>query len=246
MIKKPTPQEESERRMARGVYLLPNLFTTASLFAGFYAVVAAMKGLFDIASIAIFIAMIADLLDGRIARFTGTQTAFGAEYDSLSDLVAFGIAPALVAYSWGLFRLGKVGWLIAFMYVAATALRLARFNSSPKSKSKYYFYGIPCPPAAAVMASGMWLIQKYHLQGRFLIFLVAATAIALGALMVSNVRFNSFKKVDFKGRVPFIAISLLVLVFVGIAINPPLVLFVVFFSYALSGPVFAVIGRGRG
>src|SRR3990167_2785723 len=147
----------AEKNPQRGIYLLPNLLTTAVLFAGFYSIVAAMKGHFDTAAIAIFVAMIADGLDGRVARLTNTQTPFGAQYDSLSDMVAFGLAPALVVFSWSLFHLGKLGWLIAFLYTAATALRLARFNTQLNDKDKRYFRGLPCPSAAGIVASIVWM-----------------------------------------------------------------------------------------
>jgi len=229
--------EVQEKKLKKGFYLLPNLFTTAALFAGFYAVVAAMKGMFDIAAMAIFIAMVADGLDGRVARLTNTQSAFGAEYDSLSDMISFGIAPALVAYSWGLHTLGKLGWLSAFVYAAATALRLARFNTSTSSNDKRFFYGLPCPAAAAVVASTIWVLQLLSLRNDFLIFIVGVVTILMGVLMLSNVRYHSFKQVDLKGRVPFIAIIILVLVFVGIALDPPVILFLGFVGYAISGPI---------
>src|SRR5580698_8220938 len=151
------------KTQSRGIYLLPNLFTTAALFAGFYAVMAAMKGYFDSAAIAIFVAMILDSLDGRVARMTNTQTAFGAQYDSLSDMVAFGVAPALIVYSWSLFSLGKLGWLIAFLYTAGTALRLARFNTQSHDTDKRYFQGLPSPAAAGVIAGLVWLGNTYEL-----------------------------------------------------------------------------------
>src|SRR3989338_749637 len=154
----------------RSIYLLPNLFTTAALFVGFYSIVAAMKGYFDIAAMAVFVAMIADGLDGRVARLTNTQTAFGAQYDSLSDMVAFGVAPALVVYSWSLSYLGKLGWLAAVLYTAATALRLARFNAQPHDYDKRYFQGLPCPAAAGVIAGMVWLGSDNNVQGFLIAF----------------------------------------------------------------------------
>jgi CDP-diacylglycerol--serine O-phosphatidyltransferase len=224
----------------RGIYLLPNLFTTAALFAGFYSIVAAMKGYFDTAAIAIFVAMIADSLDGRIARMTNTQTAFGMEYDSISDMVSFGIAPALVIYSWGLDSMGKLGWLVAFLYVAATALRLARFNTQIGSEDKRYFQGLPSPAAAGIIAGLVWFGNNYgHVEG--LVTLVIALLTLLPAvLMVSNIRYYSFKEIDLRGKVPFVAILAIVLTFVAISIDPPNVLFLLFFAYALSGPILTL------
>lgn len=232
----PTP--ENPRR--RGIYLLPNLFTTAGLFAGFYAIVAAMKGLFDQAAIAIFVAMIMDALDGRVARLTNTQTAFGAEYDSLSDMVAFGVAPALVIYSWSLSYLGKFGWLAAFIYVAAGALRLARFNTQIGIVDKHYFQGLPIPSAAAIIASMVWLGNDYAVPGEVIALLVAVLTVLVAVLMVSNIRYHSFKQVNLKERIPFVGILLVVLIFVGIALDPPKVLLLVFFCYGLSGPVLTL------
>ncbi|PIQ44268.1 MAG: CDP-diacylglycerol--serine O-phosphatidyltransferase [Gammaproteobacteria bacterium CG11_big_fil_rev_8_21_14_0_20_46_22] len=231
-----TPEEKNDAWRAKSIYLLPNLFTTAALFAGFYAVVAAMKGMFDVASIAIFIGMIADGFDGRVARMTGTHSAFGAQYDSLSDLVGFGVAPALVSYSWGLHYLGKLGWLCAFFYCAATALRLARFNSSTAQFDKRYFYGLPCPSAAAVIASSIWLLDFLGWHNSLLCGLLGALNIAMGLLMVSNVRYSNFKSLNLKGKVPFMVVLLMVLAFVMVALEPPGVLFIVFGAYACSGP----------
>lgn len=224
----------------RGIYLLPNLFTTAALFAGFYAIVAAMGGRFEDAAIAIFVAMVLDGADGRIARLTNTESAFGAEYDSLSDVVSFGLAPALVIYEWTLSGMGKLGWLAAFFYVAATALRLARFNTQLGSADKRFFQGLPCPAAAAVVAGWVWLCTDYRLAGSYVTPATLAIAIGTGVLMVSNVRFHSFKDFDLKGRVPFIAILAVVLVFVLVSTNPPFVLFLVALCFALSGPVLTL------
>lgn len=225
---------------ARGIYLLPNLFTTAGLFAGFYAIVAAMKGIFDIAAIAIFVAMIMDSLDGRVARMTNTQSAFGAEYDSLSDLAAFGVAPALVAYSWSLESLGKLGWLCAFVFTAAGALRLARFNTQIGKDDKRYFQGLPIPAGAGVLASMVWLGNEYAIPGQAISWLVAFIAVLTAILMVSNIRYTSFKQIDLKGRVPFVAILVMVLIFVGISLDPPKIIFLIMFGYALSGPILTL------
>ena len=227
--------------MNRGIYLLPNLLTTAALFAGFYAIVATLKGQFDLAAMVIFVAMIADSLDGRVARLTNTQTAFGAEYDSISDMVSFGIAPALLVYSWGLFQLGKIGWLCAFMYVAATALRLARFNTQIGMADKQYFQGLPCPAAAAIVASFMWVLNDNHVfASLFIIILSAVLILSCAVLMVSRIRFNSFKQFNWQGRVPFVSLLVLVLIFGFIALNPPTVLFVLSLIFGASGPILTL------
>ncbi len=229
----------------RGIYLLPNLFTTGALFAGFYAIVAGMKGQFEHAAIAVFIAMIMDTLDGRVARLTGTQSAFGAQYDSLSDMVCFGLTPALVSFNWGLSGFGKLGWLAAFIYAAATALRLARFNTQLGSIDKKYFIGLPCPAAAAVVAGFVWLGTDLNISGKKISMIIALILVGLGILMVSNLRYYSFKEIDFKGHVPFFSILVVVLLFSVIAWDPPSVLFVMFFLYALSGPLYWLKNRKR-
>lgn len=227
---------EIKTKHSRGIYLLPNLLTTAALFAGFYSIVAAMKGLFDIAAIAIFIAIIADGLDGRVARMTNTQTAFGAQYDSLSDMVSFGVAPALVIYSWSLFHLGKVGWLIAFIYTAAVALRLARFNTQVNDQDKRYFQGLSCTAAAGVIAGAVWIGFADHRVGVTLAIPVATLTMFISAFMVSSIRYHSFKQIDWKGKVPFFVVVLLVFVLAAVATDPPHLLFGIFFIYAFSGP----------
>jgi CDP-diacylglycerol--serine O-phosphatidyltransferase len=230
-------QDHLEKMPQRGIYLLPNLLTTAALFAGFYSIVAAMKTHFEIAAIAIFVAMIADGLDGRVARLTNTQSAFGAQYDSISDMVAFGIAPALVIYSWSLSHLGKLGWLAAFVYAAATALRLARFNTQVgDAQDKQYFQGLPCPSAAGIMASIVWMGSVYDLEGLTIAVPLSLATIAVATLMVSTIRYSSFKSVDFKGKVPFVTIVLAVFIIAAIALEPPEMLFALFFLYVLSGP----------
>ncbi len=229
--------EHDEIARGRGIYLLPNLFTIFALFAGFYAIVAAMKGNFDNAAIAIFVAMVMDTLDGRVARLTHTQTSFGAELDSLSDMVSFGVAPALVIYSWSLDRLGKFGWLAAFVYAVAVALRLARFNVQLGTSDKRYFKGMPCPAGAAVIASIVWSVYDYGVDGHRISILMAVLAVLVGFLMVSNIRYYSFKDLDLKSKVPFIAILAIVLFLVLISVDPPQVLMVIFISYALSGPI---------
>ncbi len=235
-------------RPRRGIYLLPNLFTTAALFAGFYAIVAATKGLFETAAASIFIAAVLDGMDGRIARLTNTQSAFGAEYDSLSDMASFGLAPALVAYHWGLHELGKLGWLAAFTYAAATALRLARFNTQAGIADKRYFQGLASPAAAGLVAATVWIGESYDLARHLpvlpliLIFVVTVT---VAVLMVSNIRYHSFKGLDFRGRVPFVYVLAVVLLFVLISLDPPLVLFTMLFLYALSGPFMTLVELRR-
>lgn len=226
----------------RGIYLLPNLFTTLSLFSGFYAIIAATQGNFEPACVAIFIAMICDSLDGRVARLTNTQTAFGAQYDSLSDLVSFGIAPAVLSYGWALTFLGKPGWLAAFVYSAAVALRLARFNTQLGSEDKRYFQGLPCPPAAGVVAAGIWCCVDYSLPSQDFAFLVAIIMVFLAGVMVSNIRYRSFKDMDLKNKVPFVTILAVVMVIVGIAVAPPQVLFSGLFIFALLGPITTLWG----
>ncbi|ABG39866.1 CDP-diacylglycerol--serine O-phosphatidyltransferase [Paraglaciecola sp. T6c] len=225
---------ESKRK---GIYLLPNLLTTAGLFSGFYAVVASMNGHFEAAAVAIFIAMIFDGLDGRVARMTNTQSEFGAEYDSMADMVSFGMAPALVAYNWGLSGLGKIGWLAAFIYVAGAALRLARFNTQIGIADKRYFQGLASPAAAALVAGLVWVGGEYDVNGDDYGVLVALVTSLAGLLMVSNFKYNSFKEVNWHGKVPFVALLLVMLIFVVVATEPALVLFVVFALYALAGPI---------
>lgn len=232
--------ENGKKVVRRGVYLLPNLFTTAALFAGFYAIISGMHGKFEAAAIAIFVAMLLDGLDGRVARMTHTQSAFGAEYDSLSDMVSFGVAPALVMFSWSLSTLGKFGWAAAFVYVAGAALRLARFNTQVESTDKRYFTGLASPSAAAVLAGMVWVCYDEGLVGgqlsRHLAVLSAIVTIAVGTLMITNVQYRSFKDFDYKGRVPFIVILAVVFVFVVVTIDPPRILLFGFLLYAISGP----------
>ncbi|CEK09674.1 CDP-diacylglycerol--serine O-phosphatidyltransferase [Legionella hackeliae] len=228
-----------------GIYLLPNLFTTASLFAAFYSIVASLKAQYEAAVIAIFIGMLADGLDGRIARLTNTQTAFGAQYDSLSDMVTFGVAPALLLYSWNLQKLGKVGWLVAFMYTAAVALRLARFNIQVETADKRYFQGLACPPSAAIVSALVWFCYQNQLTHFIIAVITAVIAIIAAILMVSNVRYYSFKEIDFKGKVPFLYLLVMVILFVAIAANPSVVLFTGFVIYALSGPIQTLIAVQR-
>ena len=221
----------------KGVYLLPNLFTTAALFSGFFAIVAGMQERFEVATIAIYIAMLFDGLDGRVARLTNTQTAFGREFDSLSDMVAFGVAPALVAYSWALYPLGKLGWLSAFIYTVGNALRLARFNVQAGTLDNNFFSGLPVPSAAAIIAGLVWVGDGYGWSSMALSWMLAFLSVAVALLMVSSIPYYSFKKVNLRGKVPMVTIFLLALGFAFISIDPPVILFSIFCLYGLSGPV---------
>ncbi|MEK7711488.1 MAG: CDP-diacylglycerol--serine O-phosphatidyltransferase [Pseudomonadota bacterium] len=223
----------------KGIYILPNLFTTAALFAGFYAIVQAMNGQFEYAAIAIFIAMIMDGLDGRVARWTHTESDFGAQYDSLSDMVSFGLAPSLVMYEWALSGLGKLGWLAAFLYAAAAALRLARFNVQTGGDSRY-FTGLPSPSAAALIAGLVWVLHAtYGVPGKEVSFIALGFTVFAALSMVSNIRYHSFKHLNVKDRVSFVTVIAVVLIFVLISLDPPQVLFMGFLGYAISGPLFA-------
>ncbi|MGB3597997.1 MAG: CDP-diacylglycerol--serine O-phosphatidyltransferase [Pseudomonas neustonica] len=224
----------------KGVYLLPNLFTTAALFSGFYAIVSAMDGNFTHAAIAVFVAMVLDGLDGRVARLTNTQSAFGAEYDSLSDMVAFGVAPAVVVFSWALTDMGKVGWLFAFIYVAGAALRLARFNTHIGDDDGRYFTGLPSPSGAGLVAGMVWSLSDFGIDGANISVLVGIMTALGGLLMVSNFRYYSFKDLDFKGRVPFFVILVVVLVFAVISSDPSRILWAIFVGYTVSGPVMSL------
>ncbi len=232
---------KKSKNRSRGIYLLPNLFTAAALFSGFYAIIAAMGQRFEAAAVAVFIAMILDGLDGRVARLTHTQSAFGAEFDSLSDMVSFGVAPAILVFTWSLSDLGKVGWLAAFVYAATTALRLARFNTQVGTADKRFFQGLPSPAAAGVVAGMVWLGADMQLGGPALAPPVWVVTVLTGILMVSNVRFNSFKELDLRGRVPFMAILIIMLIFVTISLHPPAVLFGGFLVYTISGVVLTLL-----
>lgn len=228
----------------RGIYLLPNLFTTGVLFGGFFAIVQAMNGRFEIAAVAIYVAMVLDGLDGRIARWTHTQSEFGAEYDSLADMVAFGAAPALVAYEWALKDLGRLGWIAAFVYVAGAAIRLARFNVNIEVVDKRFFQGLPSPAAAAVIAGLVWVLSDFEVvPADWLAALAWAVTVFVGITMVSNVPFYSFKEINFKKRVPLWVILASVVGITVVAAKPSLVLFALFVGYALSG--YVVWGRGQ-
>jgi CDP-diacylglycerol--serine O-phosphatidyltransferase len=225
----------------RGIYLLPNLFTTGALFAGFYAITLAFNQNFEWAAISIFIAMILDGLDGRVARLTHTESAFGGEYDSMADLISFGAAPALMVYIWYLSGMGKIGWVVAFVHTAGAALRLARFNTQMDTADKRYFQGLPSPAAAAILAGFVWFVESHGFAAsQTLRSVTLGLTLLTGLLMVSNFRYHSFKNIDFRGRVPFMRAIVVMLAFAAVFINPPLVLFTLFTGYAISGPVLTL------
>lgn len=226
----------------RGIYILPNLLTTAALFSGFFAIVQAMNGKFEVAAVAIFIAMVFDGLDGRVARLTRTQSAFGAEYDSLSDMVSFGAAPALVVYVWALKGLGKLGWIAAFIYCAGTALRLARFNTNIEVVDKRYFQGLPSPAAAALVAGLVWVLIDNGWSGAEAAWYACALTIFAGITMVSNLRYYSGKDINLRKSVPFMMVAAFALAFALVSSYPPGVLFALFLLYALSGYVLGIAG----
>jgi CDP-diacylglycerol--serine O-phosphatidyltransferase len=243
MLMEPESKTEKTRR---GIYLLPNMITTAGLFAGFYAIVAAMSGRFEAAAIAIFVAMIMDGIDGRVARLTNTQTEFGVQYDSLADMVSFGLAPALVMYVWSLKYMvtvgwAKLGWLAAFIYAASGALRLARFNSQVATAEKSYFRGLPSPSAAGAVAGMVWVGTDLGLKGEDLVYAAFVLTIVMGLLMVSNIRYYSFKELHFRNRVSFVAMLVVVLVYAFASIDPPKVLFAGFLIYAASGVIYTLL-----
>jgi len=226
---------QKNRIRRRGIYLLPNLFTTAALFAGFYAIVQAMNLTFDLAAIAIFYAMVLDALDGRVARLTRTQSAFGAEYDSLSDMVSFGAAPALVMYEWVLRDMGKLGWIAAFVYCVCTALRLARFNTMLEVADKRWFTGIPSPAAAALVAGFVFIVDDYNIDPLTIKWWAFGVTVFAGLTMVSNLKYWSFKSINLKKSVPFVAVLLIAVAIALLSYQPAIVLFAGFVAYAISG-----------
>lgn len=233
------------KKPAKGFYVLPNLFTTAGLFAGFYAIMQARLGHFEAASLAIFVAMVMDIIDGRLARLTNTQSAFGSEYDSLSDMVSFGVAPAMVLFEFALSELGRFGSLVAFIYVACAALRLARFNVA-KTSDKSYFTGMPSPGAAAIMSSIVWVMVDYDFQLSgtsrvMLAILMAATALS----MVSNIKYRSYKDVNFRDKMPFVGLIIGVLVFALIYMDPPMAFLIVGLGYMVVGALMYLLGKFR-
>ena len=240
-----------EEKRRKGIYLLPNLLTTAGLFAGFYSIVASMHGRYEAAAIAIFIAIITDGLDGRVARLTNTASDFGAEYDSLSDMVCFGLAPALVIYEWSLIHMvqlgwAKLGWIAAFFYTATAALRLARFNTQSEGDDKRYFKGLASPAAAALLVGTVWVADDLGVVGTEFILPSFFLTLGAGALMVSNIRYYSFKDIGGKHRISFIALLAIVLAFVFTSIDPPKVILAGFVIYALSGPALGLRRRRAG
>jgi len=240
---------KTTKSQSKGIYLLPNLFTTGALFAGYYSIIAGINGKFEIAAIAIFIAALLDGLDGRVARLTNTQSEFGEQYDSLSDLISFGLAPSLLMYNWSLNSfanvhpiMGKIAWLVAFVYAVSGALRLARFNVQIDTTDKAYFQGLPSPAAAALLSSFVWVAVDHDFSGESLRYVALIATLVTGLLMVSKFRYYSFKTLPFKESVPFVWILVLVFVFVLLAIAPAKVLFVVFLGYALFGILLTLTG----
>ncbi len=238
--------ETAHAKPRKGIYILPNLFTLAALFGGFYAIVMAMNQRFDQAAIGVFCAMVLDGLDGRVARLTGTTSEFGEQFDSLSDMVAFGAAPALVVYEWALRGLGKLGWIAAFVYCACGALRLARFNTNIAVVDKRFFQGLPSPSAAALVVGLIWIMTEAGVSGAEVHWIAFVVTLYAGLTMVTNIPFYSFKAVSFKRSVPFIVLVAIALVIALIAYNPATVLFVVFVCYGLSGYVVYAWRRAKG
>jgi CDP-diacylglycerol--serine O-phosphatidyltransferase len=245
MAEYPEPRPGGSLRR-RGIYLLPNLFTTAALFAGFYAIVQAMNARFEVAAVAIYVAMVLDGLDGRVARWTRTQSEFGAEYDSLSDMVSFGAAPALVMYEWALKDMGKLGWIAAFVYCAGTALRLARFNTNIDVVDKRYFQGLPSPAAAALVAGFVWVSDDFGI-GRvdWIPYIAWTVTMYAGITMVTNVPFYAFKEINLRKSVPFWAVLAIVAAMTVISIKPPVILFLLFVAYGLHGYVLLFVRRRK-
>ncbi len=230
----------------KGVYLLPNLFTTSALFSGFYGIVQAINGNYSLASIAIFIALVFDVFDGRVARLTNTQSAFGAEYDSLADMVSFGVAPALIVYLWSLHALGKIGWAAAFVYVACAALRLARFNTKASTAGKSWFQGLPSPAAAALVSGFVWAFNDAQVTGSQVHWLAWGITFFVGLTMVSSIPYFSGKEFHFKKSVPFLVLAMIPIVFVLASQDPPKILFALFSVYALSGYVVFLFQKIKG
>lgn len=238
--------EDQPRKRRKGIYILPNLFTLAALFGGFYAIVMAMNGRFDQAAIGVFAAMVLDSLDGRVARMTNTQSAFGEQMDSLSDMVSFGAAPALIAYVWALTGLGRWGWIAAFVYCACSALRLARFNVNTSVVDKRFFQGLPSPAAAALVAGFIWLMTEAGVEGEDVRWIMFSLMLYAGLTMVTNVPFYSFKDVSLKRSVPFVVMVLIALGIAVINIDPPTVMFALFVIYGFSGYVLYVWRKAKG
>lgn len=245
-------KSQKARRPGRGVYLLPSLFTLAALFAGFYAIVASTQERYVAAAVAIFVAMVLDNLDGRIARMTNTQSDFGAQLDSLADMISFGLAPALIMYEWSLASMrefgglwSKLGWLAAFIYVSGAALRLARFNTQIATTDKRYFQGLPSPPSAAIMVGLVWVGVDLGYSGKDMLYLAFVTTLLCGILMVSRFSYYSFKELGTNYKVPYAAMLLVALLFVFISFDPAKVLFTIALTYLMSGPVIALLRKLR-
>lgn len=242
--------EPAEKKVPRGVYLLPNALTTGAMFAGFYSIIAGINGHYAMAAVAVLVAGVLDGLDGRVARLTNTQSEFGVQYDSLSDLISFGLAPALLAFNWSLASLrelgplaGKLGWLAAFLFVACAALRLARFNTQAAKSDKTYFQGLASPAAAGTLVSTVWFFVDQGVAGETVSWLMWLETVALGLLMFSRVRYFSFKSWPRGDRIPIGFLMLVVLVFVLLAIDPPSVLMLLGVAYVISGLVITILGR---
>lgn len=242
--KQPRLSTVEAKKPAKGFYVLPNLFTTAGLFAGFYAIIQARLGHYEAACLAIYVAMATDIIDGRLARLTNTMSDFGSEYDSLSDMVSFGVAPALVLYDFALADLGRVGSLVAFIYLGCAALRLARFNVASGS-DKRYFTGVPSPGAAAMMASVVWVCIDYDVAPEEVNVGLAILMTLLGLAMVSNIKYRSFKDVDFRDKIPFIGLIIVVLVIAMIYLDPPLAFLLIGTIYMVSGTLTWLVKFGR-
>lgn len=241
-----------EKQRRKGIYLLPNLFTVGTIFGGFYAIVASTQGRFEAAAIAIFVAMVMDGLDGRVARLTNTQSDFGMQFDSLADMVSFGLAPALIIYEWQLKGMvewgeawGRFGWVAAFIYVAAAALRLARFNVQVESVDKRFFKGLPSPAAAILLVGSMWVLLSIELPANVLAYIALFITLAGGGLMVSNVTYYSFKDIDAIKKVPFFVMPAIILVLCAVIISPAHILYTVFLTYVVSGPCISIYRRVR-
>jgi CDP-diacylglycerol---serine O-phosphatidyltransferase len=238
------PTSKMKKKVSMHIYVLPNMLTTANLFFGFYSIIMSIKGDFIYASYAVVAAAIFDLFDGRLARMTRTTSKFGAEYDSLSDLVSFGMAPGILLYLWALQPFGRVGWVASFLYVACGALRLARFNVQVGVIEKQYFQGLPIPMAAGIVASSVLAFRELGLESYNSVYLLGMTFL-LSMVMVSTFRYRSFKDMDLKHRMPFSYLVLGILLFVVVAYNPEVMLFVLFLTYAVLGAVFGLFRLGK-
>jgi CDP-diacylglycerol--serine O-phosphatidyltransferase len=239
----PIPQTPPRHK---GIYVLPNLFTLAALFGAFYAIVMAMDGRFDLSAVGIFASMVLDSLDGRVARMTNTQSEFGAQMDSLADMVSFGAAPALIAYEWALRDIGRWGWVAAFVYCSCAALRLARFNVNTAVVDKRYFQGLPSPAAAALVVGFMWMCIELGIKGKDVVWVMFAIALYAGLTMVTNVPFYSFKDMRMKKTVPFVVLVAIAIAFALISLQPPVVLFGIFVENGLSGYAVLISKRLKG